>query len=167
MLHKRLFSFTIVFILFFAAIGSCAASGQMVPETDPDEAVFWMDAYVLILKTTKSCQEAVNVATKAGKALNLEFDNESKECSDAKGVYYSEDIDDEMYRGGYAPRRYEGEYISLENSDGYKDFSPGKIIVVSGIYKDGKNARKALKAVRKFYPDAYAKKTTLWMGCIH
>jgi len=160
----------IIPILISLLISSLTYAEQEIKITDE---MFYKDKYVLILKSTKDYSEAVRFATEASKKLGLEFHNVNRKYSKEKGIYFSEEIDDEMYRGGYAPRRYNGraqslkEYISLENSDYYKGFNDGYIIVVSGIYEDKKSSEKALAKIRKFYKDAYAKKTVMWMGCIH
>ena len=139
-------------------------AGQYAKEI---ESALYQDRYVLLLKTTKDYREAANFSKNACKALTRPFDNQDIKYTQEKGVYFSETINDEMYAGGYAPRRYSGEDISIENSDAYNGFAPGYLIVVGGIYNDAVSAKKALLTVREFYPDAYIKKTVMWMGCIH
>lgn len=126
----------------------------------------YFDKYILILKSTKNYNEAVNFAHNAAKKLNLKFDNEHVRYSKQKGIYF-EGIDDPDYNGAYYPRRYSEESISLENSDGYEGLSGGFIIVVGGIYNDRKASEQVLGKVKTIYRDAYVKKTKMWMGCIH
>lgn len=135
-------------------------------EKESIEGEFFSDRYILILKSTKDYNEALNFAHDATKKLRLEFDNENKRYSKEKGIYF-EGIEDDDYNGGYYPRRYDEESISLENSSGYEAFSDGFIIVVGGIYNDRKSSKQALGKVKTIYPDAYIKKTKMWMGCIH
>jgi len=128
----------------------------------------WQDRYILILKSTKNYNEAVDFAREVSKKLGLGFHNEDIRYSEEKGIYFSENIYDEVYRGGYYPRRYLGdEGISLENSWAYKGFMPGYIIVVGGVFGSRENADKILIKAKEFYEDVYVKKTVMWMGCIH
>ncbi len=142
-------------------------SSLVFAEQEITDELFYSDKYILILKSTKNYNEAVNFATKASKELGLEFKNEHIKYSEEKGIYFSEDIDDRLYRDGYYPRRYGGEYISLENSLAYEGFDEGYIIVVGGVYNDKERVDRALGKAREIYKDAYAKKTNMWMGCIH
>jgi hypothetical protein len=130
------------------------------------EGEFFSDRYILILKSTKDYNEALNFARNAARKLKLEFDNDNRRYSKKKGIYF-EGIPDDDYNGGYYPRRYSDEFISLENSDGYKGFKKGYILVVGGIYNDRRASNEALGRVKAVYPDAYVKKTKMWMGCIH
>ncbi len=136
-------------------------------ENELDQSQLYLDRYVLLLKTTKDYREATNFSENASKALTRNFDNKDIKYSKEKGVYFSETIDDPMYAGGYYPRRYSGEDITIENSNGYNGFFPGYLIVIGGIYNDAISAEKALQTAKEFYPDAYLKKTVMWMGCIH
>jgi len=142
-------------------------SSFALAEQEITDEMFYADRYILILKSTKDYNGAVRFATEASEKLGLKFDNKDRVYSEDKGIYFSEDIDDVLYRGGYAPRRYAEEHISLENSDYYKGFTDGYIIVVAGVYGSKEGSEEALSKVRKFYKDAYVKKTVMWMGCIH
>ena len=135
-------------------------------EQEMTDEMFWSDKYILILKSTKDYNEAVNFATKASEKLGLEFDNEDRKYSEEKGIYFSEVISEGISEGDYYQRRYSGEYISLENSKDYKGFAAGYIIVVAGIYNDKESASKTLKKIKEFHSDAYVKKAKMWMGCI-
>ncbi len=154
----------IISILVLLLTSPLTYAEQEITITDE---MFYQDNYILILKSTKDYNEAVRFATEASEKLGLKFDNEDRVYSEDKGIYFSEDIDDVLYRGKYSPRRYNDGYISLENSDYYKGFADGYIIVVAGIYSNKEDSKEALSKVRKFYKDAYAKKTVMWMGCIH
>lgn len=132
-----------------------------------EEENFWSDRYLLILKSTKDFLEAHSFAIKASKELKKDYISEYKLFMPERGIFFSDTLPDDMYRGEYYPRRYEEDQISLENSSGYKDFEPDYIIVVAGIFSSKEDAEKALAKARLVYPDAYVKKTNIWMGCIH
>ena len=131
--------------------------------------MFMSDQYILILKATNDYEKAVRLAQEASTLLDLEYDNEDIKYSKEKGIYFSEDINDPTYAGEYYPRRYAGEYISLENAAAYAGFAEqGTIIVVSGIYSKEEEALEALNKTRaRYHEDAYVKKVNMWMGCIH
>lgn len=148
-------------LVLLALVYSAALGEQRLTEED-----FYSDRYILILKSTKDYNEAVNFARDASKKLSIEFDNENTRYSKEEGIYY-EGTDDPLYEGKYYPRRYTEEFISLENSGYYKGFADGFIIVVGGIYNDRKASKQALGKVKTVYHDAYIKKTKMWMGCIH
>lgn len=130
------------------------------------EGDFYSAKYILILKSTKDYNEAVNFALDAGKKLKSKFNNDNKRYSKEKGIYF-EGIEDDDYNGGYYPRRYAGENITLENSGYYEGFDEGYIIVVGGVYDDKESSTKALRNAQTIYNGAYVKKTKMWMGCIH
>jgi len=138
-----------------------------VPAEDIADDTPYSEMSVLILKSTKDYEQALSCALEASKNLGWEFDNDQRLYSAEKGVYFSEDFPDSIYAEGYYPRRYGQALISLENSTGYEGFTPGYIIVIGGIYPDEEAAGKDLSLVQGSYPDAYIKKTSIYMGCIH
>jgi len=97
----------------------------------------------------------------------LEFKHEHKDYSQDRGIYFTDELDDELYAGEYFPRRYFTDYISLENSSYYQGFTPDYIIVIAGIFTDKSDAFEALDEIKKSYSEAYIKGSMLWMGCIH
>ena len=153
-------------IILFVMLALCAGF-SFAEEEEDIMGEFWMDRYILILKSTKDYQEAVGVATKASEKLGVKFENEYLEYSKEKGIYFSLNLLDSLYAGKYWPRRYADDYISLENSSDYEGFAPGYIIVVGGVFHEKGRAQKALARVKEFYSDAYVKKARMYMGCIH
>ncbi|MFC1675238.1 hypothetical protein ACFL1K_05090 [Candidatus Omnitrophota bacterium] len=164
--------FLIVFLAISASVilaaGLVFANGADSSDFEVTDEMFWLDRYMLILKSTTDYNEALDFAVKASEKLDLEFKHEYKDYSREKGIYFTEDLPDPDYKGLYWPRRYEGEHISLENSGAYGDaFAPGYIIVVGGVYSDREKGDKALSRAKELYKDSYLKKTNMWMGCIH
>lgn len=67
-------------------------------------------------------------------------------------------------RDGHADN---SDYVSIEYSTGYEGFSPGYYIVVAAIGAPGSSVVSAvLASARKWYPNAYAKQTRIWHGCM-
>ena len=155
-------------ILFLAFLSTSAFMACFVfAEQEITDDMFYSARYILILKSTTDYNVALRFANESSKKLGLELKIEDIEYSKEKGICFSKDIDDELYKGEYAPRRYCGDYISLENSSAYEGFVEGYIVVIAGIYQNKDDAELALRDVKESYPDAYVKKTNLWMGCIH
>lgn len=72
----------------------------------------------------------------------------------------------------YSPRGQGGaedsDYISIEFSNGYTGFAKGYYIVVAALAPPNSAAlRQALARVHRAYPAAYAKRTAVWLGCMH
>ena len=72
----------------------------------------------------------------------------------------------------YVPRGQGGaensDYLSIEFSDGYTGFAKGYYIVVAGLAPPQSAAlRQTLTRVQRAYPAAYAKRTSVWFGCMH
>jgi len=71
----------------------------------------------------------------------------------------------------YVARGRENEtapFVSIEFSNGYNGFAKGYYLVVAGVGEPGSAKLRQTNALAKqWYPDAYFKKTQIWLGCIH
>ena len=161
------------FVLIFAVIGLVAAP-TLVSAKGPD---FLENRYVVILSVYKSFAKAKVDAMKISKAAKLPFSMEGRFFDKKRGLIYPDNFEDEAFRGGYVARRYhttqlpgqevDTEYLSVERSDGYDGFQPGYYMVVVGIRKNSATAEKQAKQFTAWAPTAYAKKTKIYMGCMH
>lgn len=145
-------------------------------DTRSDSEKFTEDRYVVILGSTKDFQEAKRKAEAIAKASGITFSMQGMIFDKKRGLILPDDDSDPTYAGSYIHRRYntgapdlpEGtEYISIEKSEAYDGFKPGLYIIVGGIYPTAKEAAVAVKKFSKAVPDAYAKKTPIYLGCIH
>lgn len=67
-------------------------------------------------------------------------------------------------RGGFD----DGTYVSIEYSNAYKGFTKGYYIVVISSAKPGAaQTKKALNKAKTFAPDAYLRKSKVYIGCMH
>jgi len=122
----------------------------------------------LIIKATKSYQEAKQVAEKLSQRLNIKLDLRNlqyheknfltmpqKDCKANEADYPC-----------YVPRgRYDdGIYISIEHSNSYENFKDGYYIVIAA---SGDDAKEYLKPVKEVVKDAYVKSSKVYMGCLH
>ena len=124
----------------------------------------------LIAKSTISYEEAKKISKEISKALGIGIDYRGlnfhktiflslskKECEESWG--------EDAYPCYVARGRYDdGEYISIEHSNSYDEFTNGYYIV---IVASGKGTSKTLKKVKKKYRDAYVKKAKVYMGCLY
>jgi hypothetical protein len=60
----------------------------------------------------------------------------------------------------------DGRYLSIEYSNGYKEFAKGYYIVIAESGEKG-SMKESLKDVKRYYKDSYLKKAKIYMGCLH
>jgi hypothetical protein len=120
----------------------------------------------LIAKSTKSYNEAQKVAQKLSKDLNITLNLRDLKPHKTHFLTFSKK-ECEMYGYPcYVPRgRYDdGEYISIEHTNYYEEFTNGYYIV---MVASGNKLGKSLKKVQSKVKDAYVKKAKVYMGCMH
>ena len=62
----------------------------------------------------------------------------------------------------------DGLYVSVEYSTAYTGFKPGLyIVIVASDSKAGSIAKDAAKTAKKVFPDAYTRRTGVYLGCMH
>ena len=128
----------------------------------------------LIISSTKQYNNALMLAEKASKELNLKLKLRNLKPVSRKnfGLSLSEKICKKEYNEKYCyiarGRWDDGVYISIEYSSAYLDFSEDYyiVIVASGDRKT-KGIRATLKTVKTKYKDAYIKTSKVYMCCMH
>jgi len=122
----------------------------------------------LIAKSTKRYSEAKAFAKKLSQQSGIKTDFRGLVQNSVTGLSEVADVcrNEGFAYPCYIPRgRYDdGTYISVEYSNAYGGFSEGYYIVVVASGEIGKSVIKQIKA---FVPDAYVKKSSVYMGCIH
>ncbi|WPV69978.1 hypothetical protein [Chitinophaga sp. LS1] len=126
---------------------------------------------IIIVRSTKSYEEALTAAKDAAKKLGKKLDLRELSPNAKTGLTLSEAA---CKTGGsdekdfpYYPARGDGnadndDYISVEYSNAYKHLSGGYYIVVAGI--QDVEAKKLLAEVKAVFKDAYGKRTMVWYG---
>ncbi len=155
-----------VLLLSLLTIGFCApsAEAQETPE---------ITKQVLILRSTKSYQQASTTARQAAARLHAKLDLGGYRPNAQSGLTMSkaECEDNGFEYPAYVPRGREAEnsrIISIEYSDGYAGFAKGYYLVVAAVGQPGSAlVRQTSVAARQWYPDAYTKQTRIWVGCMH
>lgn len=123
----------------------------------------------LIVKSTKSYSEAKAFAEVLAKKSGLKLD--------LRGLEYKKEImlshpRAECRENGFgypcyvARGRYDdGVYLSVESSEAYEGFAKGYYIVIAASMENV--ALDLVKRMKQYVPDAYVKRTSVYMGCIH
>ncbi|MDH5632143.1 MAG: hypothetical protein OEZ10_04030 [Gammaproteobacteria bacterium] len=128
---------------------------------------------LVILQSTKNYNEALRTAKLASKTLKLKLDLRGLDHNDATGLTFSKEVCDGEGGFGYpcyiARGRYDdGDYVSIEHSSAYSEFSNGFFIVVASSHPKGSNeVTSVLELTRKHFKDSYAKTSMVYMGCMH
>ncbi len=160
---------TLLFLVLMVLIGRSAyAQGNYNTEVPRD---------IIIIKSTPDYRIALFTAKEAAAHLHKKLDLR-KLGPDAKlGLTlsktdcYGSGGDDLGYpcyiaRGDGAAA--DDNYISVEYSNAYQGFAKGYYMVVAAITKVQSGTMKTeLAGIKKIYPDAYAKRTHIWFGCMH
>jgi hypothetical protein len=133
---------------------------------------------IIILRSTKDYQIALATAKQAASRLHKKLDlrglkpNKKIGLTMSKVDCYGSGGGDDLGYPCY-PARGDGtaandDYVSIEYADAYKGFAKGYYIVVAAITEVKSAAMKTqLAQINKIYPDAYAKRTFIWFGCMH
>ncbi len=113
-------------------------------------------------------KQAARVAEKTGYKLDLRDLEYSKNI----GLTFSKEICEEQgmeYPAYIARGRWDdGEYISVEYTNGFEGFTPGYYIIVASSHDKGSaELQNALQHVKKYYKTAYIKYADVYMGCMH
>lgn len=147
----------------------------LLPCAHAQESDFMENRWVAILSAYESFKDAKADAEKIAAQSKVPFSMDGRVFDKKRGLIYPDNFDDETFAGQYVSRRYneisikdrETEYLSVERSDGYDGFKPGYYLVVAGIYDSAKAAQAQVKRFAAWAPTAYAKKTKIYMGCLH
>lgn len=133
---------------------------------------------IIILGSTTDYKGALGLAREAARKLGRKLDlrglkpvagtgltMSEKDCLGAGG---GDDLGYPCYQARGDGAAANDDYISIEYSNAYKGFARGYYIVVAAI-TDVQTAalKKRLASIQNVYPQAYAKRTFIWFGCMH
>ncbi len=136
------------------------------------DAEAFVDKEFVIVMSTASFKEATTAAASAAADLGLRFDPRGLSPQDRSGLTWSEQEcgkRDVSYPCYVARGRYDdGAYVSVEWSTAYQGFSKGLYLVMVASEEAGSTEiSRMLAAARHTYPDAYAKRTRVYVACMH
>jgi hypothetical protein len=133
---------------------------------------------IIILRSTKDYRTALATAKQAATRLHKKLDlrgltpNKKIGLTMSKADCIGSGVGDDLGYPCYPARgdgsAFNDDYVSIEYSDAYKGFAKGFYVVIAAM-TDVKSAdmRAQLAQINKLYPDAYAKRTYIWFGCMH
>lgn len=130
---------------------------------------------IVILQSTKSYPAALKTAREAAAKLHLKLDLAGNQPNAKTGLSLSKTDCNGDGGPGYPCYYARGDgnaenshFISIEYSTAYQGFAKGYYIVVAAIGAPGSPlVRTTRAAAQRLYPDAYAKPTSVWRGCMH
>ena len=129
---------------------------------------------VVILQSAKSYQVALQTARQAASRLHIPLDLEGYRPHTSEGLTMSKaDCASNGFEyPTYVPRGYglvaDSAFVSIEYSNGYDGFAKGYYLVVAAVGQPGSAAvRQTSAASQRWYADAYTKRTTVYISCMH
>lgn len=151
----------ILLVVLFAAV-----------QVKSQDSTQFMKKKMLVVGSSLSYTEALNIAKKAAKAMQLKLDLRGLKPSKKSGLTFSKSsCEDEFgeYPCYVGRERYsEGEFISIEHASAYPEFKKNYYIVVAAIVdQENEKTKELLKSAKKFTKDAYIKTVNVYIGCIH
>jgi hypothetical protein len=151
-------------LLTITAVGS-AAEGDANLEP-------YIDKEFVIVKSTRSFNEARQSASNAARALGVRLDLRGLSPHKRTGLTFSKQ---ECTRSEFPYPCYvargrwdDGAYVSVEWSSAYKPFARKLyVVMVASDVPGSAETRRMLEAARRVYPDAYVKRVKVYVGCMH
>lgn len=154
-------------------VGGMVVYAQEFGQEEEDRSWEWAERSFVIAKSTTDYDEALDAAQEIASTLDIRLD--------LRGLAFDPEIGlswpaMECESGGWehpcyvARGRFDnGVYVSIEHSSAYEGFAAGYYIVVVASGADDANEliEASLKKARAEYPDAYVKRTKVYMGCMH
>ena len=153
------------FLLLLLLAFSIKAFSQ--DKSDPE----YETVYIVIAGTSSDYNYLEDKSKNISKNTNISFDNGGMEFDQKRGMIVPDTSSDELYAGGYYPRRFPEERISIEMlwyyKDGQNEETSKDMIIITGIFGNKKDAEKQLDRIKELVPTAYIKKKQMYMGCMH
>jgi hypothetical protein len=130
---------------------------------------------VLVVGSYRSYGAALRAARSYSQRSGHPYASRGMVYDKKRGLIWPDDIEDEIWAGAYAPRRYDSECapwngspcVTVERSTEYEGFAPGFYIVVGGILDHSPERAQRLAEARQLVSGAYVKDTDIYLGCMH
>ena len=131
----------------------------------------WVKKKFVIISSTKNYDNALAVAKLASNKLKQKLDLRGLTPDKKNGLTHApKDCPPETHPCYFTRGRYDdGEHISIEYSNGFKEFAVGYYIVIIGSFFKAENdiITKLLDKAKVHFPDVYAKDSEVYLGCMH
>ena len=125
--------------------------------------------YNIILDTGMNYYPLDSMMYQASKLLSYKIDTMGRLYNDSLNrLMLPFNDEDELYAGEYFPRRFEGNYLSIEYSSGYIEHSSeNSLCLISAICKEKYQADSLLNETQKHFPKAFISLHNMYLGCMH
>lgn len=161
-----------VLVVAILALNTQPGKAADISITDYDTAR--VENNVVILGSFLSYKDAAKAARKISKKTTTPYSTRNMIYDKQEGLIWPKTYPDEIYAGTYYGRRGDidcgvdvSPCLTVERSDFYSGFEKDYYIIVGGVYdsKDSAQIEKVLAHYKAVVPDAYSKKTKIYMGC--
>lgn len=129
------------------------------------------DYYIIVAGEGYDYDSLRNGASEIASLLRVNLDQKGRIYESGKGIIVPYDDEDEVYRGEYYPRRFEGEEVSIEMHDYYTlEGAPTdttRMLIVAGMFETPEKANAVLQKLKNYVPEAKLIKRELYIGCMH
>jgi hypothetical protein len=166
--RKKCITFLFFSIPFFSFSQNDSLSKAL--QAQIESMMVWK--YIVIAGSSTDFKALDASAKQIQKNSDLKYEN-GLEYDAKRGMILPDSSEDELYAGGYVPRRYDSDEISIEMlwyyAEGhYSDREKDKrMVLLCGIFTSKTDAKQQLGLVKKTIPSAYIKKEKIYMGCMH
>lgn len=155
----------LAFLLVLATAVATAGEESVDPES-------FVDKEFVIVDSTPSFEEAAGTAISAASKLGVRLDLRGLSPHERTGLTFSKEecSRSDLSYPCYVPRgRYDdGMYVSVEWSNDYRDFAKGLyLVMVASNVPGSSDTSEILEATRRIYPEAYARRAMMYVGCMH
>lgn len=124
----------------------------------------WQYRNLLLLGSKKEYKEAQQLARLISKNTNIPYTTRDLVYDPQKGLIFKSGGSYKVFNHGRCISIKVDKCITIEYSHAYKYLTPGYFIILGGLYQNSLAAKKDLALFRKFVPDAYLRKTIVYMG---
>jgi hypothetical protein len=147
------------------SVGSPVNNNQPEDTTDYNYATY----FVVVADTNPSYYLLHKKMFSLAQQLHLPIDTMGRYFNKTKNtIALPDDDEDEMYAGGYFPRRFPSQHLSLEYLPVYqKTAGENTIALIAGIYETENSADSALTLLKQKEKNGFKIKATIFVGCMH
>ncbi|WP_207535643.1 hypothetical protein [Desertivirga arenae] len=137
-----------------------------ISDENPDD---WAEYYVLMADTGQNYQPLQKAMKEVSHLTNIKIDTLNRSFrADKNLIALADDDEDEMYAGDYFPRRFQGNFLSIEYLSSYLDDAPEKtMVLIAGIYDNKASADSAFQVISSKGVKVQNRKTKMFIGCLH
>jgi hypothetical protein len=144
---------------------SSAENNQPEDTTDYNYATY----FVIVADTSPNYYLLHKKMFNLALQLSLPIDTMGRYYNKTKNIIaLPDDDEDEIYAGGYFPRRFPSQHLSLEYLHLYQKIAgENTMALVTGIYETETSADSALTLLKQKEKNGFKVKANMYVGCMH